>query len=65
MLNFNLQGVTPTQAGPSNAVFQFPGDRDVRVSFRVDGESGEAAFAERRSRKPTRHVLRRPARRSS
>jgi hypothetical protein len=47
MLNFNLQGVKPTQDWTEHhAVFNSLGDRDVRVSFGCwDGESGEAAFA--------------------
>jgi len=48
MLNFNLQGVKPTQDWTEHhAVFNSLGDRDVRVSFGCwDGETGEAAFAD-------------------
>jgi len=48
MLNFNLQGVKPTQDWTEHhAVFNSLGSREVRVSFGCwDGETGEAAFAD-------------------
>ncbi|HLY10532.1 MAG TPA: hypothetical protein VKW04_14610, partial [Planctomycetota bacterium] len=47
MLNYNLQGVLPTQDWTvHHAVFNSLGDREVRVSIGCwDGETGEAAFA--------------------
>ncbi len=63
MLNFNLQGVKPTQDWTEHhAVFNSLGDRDVRVSFGCwDGETGEAAFAEPKIEETGLvNVLRRP-----
>jgi len=47
MLNYNLQGVKPTQDWTvHHAVFNSLGSREVRVSVGCwDGETGEAAFA--------------------
>lgn len=63
MLNFNLQGVKPTQDWTEHhAVFNSLGDREVRVSFGAwDGETGEAAFAEPKIEETGLvNVLRRP-----
>ena len=48
MLNYNLQGVLPTQDWTvHHAVFNSLGDHEVRVSFGCwDGQTGEAAFAD-------------------
>jgi hypothetical protein len=63
MLNYNLQGVKPTQDWTEHhAVFNSLGDREVRVSFGCwDGETGEAAFADPKIEETGLvNVLRRP-----
>jgi hypothetical protein len=63
MLNYNLQGVKPTQDWTEHhAVFNSLGSRDVRVSFGCwDGQSGEAAFADPKIEETGLvNVLRRP-----
>ena len=63
MLNYNLQGVKPTQDWTEHhAVFNSLGSREVRVSFGCwDGQSGEAAFADPKIEETgLLNVLRRP-----
>jgi len=63
LLNFNLQGVKPTQDWTEHhAVFNSLGSREVRVSFGCwDGETGEAAFADPKIEETGLvNVLRRP-----
>jgi hypothetical protein len=62
-LNFNLQGVKPTQDWTEHhAVFNSLGDREVRISFGCwDGQTGEAAFSDPRIEETGLvNVLRRP-----
>jgi len=67
MLNFNLQGVTPTQDWTStHAVFNSLADRDVRVSFGCwDGESGEGGVCRTEDRGNRTRQRPAPARRAA